>query len=188
MNLKLITATIILFITLNVQASVSDSASYLTFYEDSKTLSFEVENDSGQMQNLNIKVFSPVAYEITGNKNLLENGEKALIEITFFPNNKLLNSSYQGTILIELGREKTQKTISMNFYEKSDFEETEKIEEENKAEENNVLEGIALTGNSVLAGFSKLFDPVNIALTLIAAVLLLLFVSRLVKKLNEGKK
>lgn len=186
MNFKVLIPVIFIFIALNVQASVTESTSYLTFYDEPKTLSFIVENDSGQMQNLNIKVFSPVGYEINGNKNILENGEKTLIEITFLPNNKVLNSSYQGTILIELGREKTQKTISMNFYEKVSGEE--ETQEENKTKENPVLEGIALTGNFVFAGFNALLEPINIALILIAAVLLLLFVSRLVKRLNEGKK
>ncbi|MFH1664360.1 MAG: hypothetical protein ABH986_06190 [archaeon] len=175
-------AVIFFVIAVNADASVSDFQKTLTFFEEPKTISFEVENNSGSVQELKISVFSPTGYEINGKKNALENGEKTEIKITFFPRKELINSKYEATVLIELGREKTEKKIALNFY-KSNKEEPAEAESEK-----NVFDSIAVTGNVFLAGFGEILDPVNVVLIIIAALLLFLFVSRLVKRLNEGEK
>ncbi len=255
----LILAVLCFAIAVNADAFVEDSSNYITFFEEQKTLSFTVENDSGQTQPLNISVFSPLSYEIKGTKNFLENGEKVLIEIIFTPKKELINSGYESTVLVELGKEITKKKVSMNFYkrnfcpvyfsaeqkgnlieltaENTSFQEKEfevlglknasslKIEnksffieagEEKKfslnftgnSDEKNFLlilcdgfeeeteiefagsdfDGIVEATGNVVFGLGGLIDPLNALLTLIAAVLLLLFVSRLVKRLNEVKE
>ncbi|PIN98646.1 MAG: hypothetical protein COT90_03300 [Candidatus Diapherotrites archaeon CG10_big_fil_rev_8_21_14_0_10_31_34] len=185
----LLLAVIFILIASNSSALVLDLPNSITFFEEEKTLSFEVENQSGETQNLNVLIYSPIAYEIKGNKSFLKNGEKAFIEVTFLPNEKVLNSVYETTVLVELGREISQEKISM-YFEKTmnypDEKETGNKETEKDSDGANVFG--ALTGNVFLAGFSELFNPVNLILILIAAVLMLLFISRLTKRLTKGEK
>jgi hypothetical protein len=245
----------ILFLS-GVNALVSETTGYLNFYEEPKTLSFEVENDSGNSQELSINVFSPLSYEIKGTKNTLEAGETALIEITFFPEKKFLNFSYKTTIYIELGKEKVKKEVSMSFNERMncpvvfsveqkenkieltafnrsieemDFQikgfkekgnwsvETKKFslkageekkfslelngfgEEKNflivrctgfeeeievKLKENSTANPVIATGNFLFAGLGQIFTPINFILVVIAAILLIVFISRLVKRIQ----
>jgi len=185
----LVLTSILLVFCSNTHALELDLPNSVTFFEEEKTIVFEVENDSGERQDLRIKVFSPVAYEINGNKSFLENGEKAFVELAFIPNERVLNSVYESTVLVELGREIKQEKISLYFEKKIEYNEEES--EEKDGEEN--LDGTnvfgSLTGNVFLAGFTDFFSPVNLFLTFIAAILMLLFISRLTKRLNtEGKK
>lgn len=251
-------SVIFLSFSLNVNALISDLPNSITFFEEERSISFEVENDSGGTQNLNIRIYSPIAYEIKGSKSFLENGEKSIVEVTFFPQEKLLDSVYETTILVELGKEIKQEKISMSFnkrnfcpiefharqnkeileltaknnsFQKMEFQikgfkEGEwKIEEktlllegkEEKKFELNIdgsvtgknfvliqctgiqevpveLQGRRInqlfdaTGAFVLGSFGEMLEPLNLVLVIVAAVLLIAFISRLVKRLNEGKK
>jgi hypothetical protein len=246
-------------ILLNASAVVSDLPDSIVFFEEPKTLRFSVLNDSSEMHPLKIDVFSPVAYEIKGIKNLLEPEEEIFVELTFFPKNELVGSEYETTIAIELGKEKTEKKLLMAFYKRSScpiefsFKQKNEILEMN-AKNNSLLpmefsvkgikEGnwkiekksflieankekkfelkvsgtktgknfiliecggieneielslqetnsdsiIGLTANAILSVVSEAFQPLNILLTVIAAILMVMFVSRLVKKTQEEKK
>ena len=259
MNSKhFITLGIFILFFCAVHASISDTTGYLNFYEEPKTLSFEVENDSGSLQDLSVKVYSPLSYEISGTKEELDAGETAFIEITFFPEKRFINSNYNTTIYIELGKEISRKEILMRFNErmecpigfsaeqdsgkitltawnqsseKTDFtvkgfaeagnwnteQKTFSIEagQEKKfslsltgfGEEKNSLliscmgfeeeveielkgssNALTATGNVISAGLSGMLTPVNFVLAIIAAILLVIFISRLVKRIQGEKQ
>ena len=191
MNTKwFLVSVIFLLIASNSSALVSDLPNSITFFEEEKTIVFEVENQSGEAQNLNIKIYSPIGYEIKGNKSFLENGEKTIVKVTFLPNKKVLNSVYESTVLIELGREITKEKIAFYFESAIDYSNGEKEQEDKKDEkDSDSVNGLDLTGNVFLAGFTEFLNPLNLFLTIIAAALMLLFISRLTKRLNtEGKK
>lgn len=256
MKLKYLIFPLLLVFALNAYAVTVDLPNFINFYEEPVTVNFFVENDSGSIQALNISVFSPLAYEIKGQKSFLEAGEKVLIELVFFPKEELINSVYESSVLIELGNEKTKKNFSMYFMKRNfcpmefnaeqkdnlievkvknnSFYKTELeilglkskenwsiekkvfsfdageekiisfsasgfgseensvlikcngIEEEFKVKlESSNINVIAATGNVFLAELGELTEPVNLVLLLIASVLLILFISRLVKRLNK---
>lgn len=255
MNSKyLIALGIFILFFSGVNALVSEATNHLNFYEEPKTFSFEVENDSGNSQELSVQVYSPLSYEISGARNTLDAGETVLIEITFFPEKRFINSSYKTTIYIELGKEKVKKEVSMSFNERMNcpvvfsaeqnsgkleltafnssteemnfevkgFKETgnwnveeksflleageekkvslsltgfgdEKnflviactgFEEEVEVELKGSSNPVNATGNFLVAGLGEIFSPVNLILAVIAAILLIVFISRLVKRIQ----
>ncbi len=180
MNSKLIIfSAAFLFFSLNIHALNVDLPNSITFFEEARSINFEVENVSGKTQELNIEVFAPIAFEIKGEKQFLENGETAFIELTFFPQDKYLNSVYESTVLIKLGREIQKEKIPLYFEEKIE-EKREETEEQKET-----FNPVTATGNIFLAGITEFLNPINFILTIIAAILLVLFISRLTKRLNK---
>ncbi len=259
MKKAVIFAVIFLCSLFSVNALVEDSTNYITFHEEPVNLSFFVENDSGNTQDLEVKVFSPIAYELNGKKSVLEEGEKTLIEITFFPKKEFIDSIWDATIEVRLGKEISRKEIEMKFYKRyfspvefsakqkenrieitavntssiaTEFEilglknesnwkivkESFSLEagEEKKFysnlsgngnEKNFVLilcDGFTeeikvelktseinwntVTGQFALGGLGEVLEPINIGLIIIAAVLLIVFISRFVKRLKGEEK
>ena len=101
--------------------------------------------------------------------------------LTIYPDKGLINQSYESTLVIELGSEKIIKTINISF----------KKAQEQLPEKPVPEPGIDLgeVSGSISSGFASLAfigseNALNLALVFIAAILLIAFIARFIRRIQ----
>jgi hypothetical protein len=188
MSLKKVLPLVLLILFIQgIFAQVEFSEGFIVFHNEPETLSFTVKNDSLFDQELRIEFFGPknLGYEFVG--VLPENvkaGTSKEIKVRFLPSKDLTGSEYRTQLVVWLGNKRFEKTISMEF-----AEPLKEPKEENKKEtqEKKTVKKTTALGFFGLASFFSARYLIDAVLVLVAAVLLIAFIARLVKRTQVRK-
>lgn len=186
---QFITVIFLLFLFINVGASISNVPSHIAVRENTVDFSFEVTNDTDFRAPLEVELFVPTEYEVVELPGWVDAGESATVKIRLFPNKDLTGSRYDSLLVVRLGSEEFEKKIRINFSESLPVEDDE--EEENSEEEGQfvgIVGLVSLFSQEGLLPGDVLEFLVDIVLIFIAAFLLIAFISRLVKRLNSPQQ
>lgn len=161
-------------------------------------MKFTVSNPSGEGKALEASVLAPTESKVTA-PALLGAGENAEVKIKFSPSEKLRGSVYSATIAVVLGGVKEERRVSLKFLGKGESAGT--------ATGGTVQGGTPEAGSGSAQGGEGLFNLggmvtafggifsgatgellLDIVLALIAAVLLIAFISRLTARVSRPKE
>ena len=150
------------------------TANALTFNElntaeikgDNYTLEFEITNPTNKTQTLQANIASPTKTKLEYNKTIKPN-QIQTIKIQFQDTKKLIGEKYSSEIQIKIGNKTYKKNITLLFQEKKP----------NQIQLN--LAGLA-TITPIAIELS-----INLFLTLIAAILLISFLARFIKRVKK---
>ncbi|MDD5148055.1 MAG: hypothetical protein PHH08_01170 [Candidatus ainarchaeum sp.] len=137
-----------------------------------------VKNDSPIEQALKVRFFSPAISNLSYIPAKISGNSKADFSITINPSKSLEGQAYESTLIVELGNEKIIRTIDLSF---------KKHIVSAPAPEPQPSSGVDLA--AISSGFFSLaaFGSENaliIALAFIAAILLIAFIARFVRRVN----
>ncbi|MFH1225316.1 MAG: hypothetical protein V1676_05960 [Candidatus Diapherotrites archaeon] len=152
---------------------------------------FTVSNPSGEGKGLMIEAFAPVDSEISA-PEFLGAGEKAEVKIKFPPSEKLRGSTYTATVAVTLGGTRDERKITLGFLKAGESAGTVQGGTQGGGTGNGETEGLFNLGGMVTA-FGGIFSGatgellLDIVLVVIAAVLLIAFISRLTARVSMPK-
>jgi len=178
---KSLIATLVAMLLLSVSAHAIyiKAPANIIVQGEQKDIPIAISNDTEEEQEYQISFSAPIEYTISPISGKLASGKTTIATLSIAPGENLEGSTYEGTLEVEMGEKKAFKAISMIFKENED-EEDEEPEE--------------TTGFFSLAGYSatitSLLTPQNALNTLlgtIAAILLIAFIARFVKRLEALK-
>jgi len=161
---------------------VSDFPGNVTIGNAPAEINFEVVNGSTSGQKLDVEVFVPAGYEVEA-PGFLDAGESTNVKITFAPDFEKRGSGYEATVIITLGTNQIERALNVYF---EGSEKTAAAEGNGKSADSKGNGGQGFLGISGLAtGLENAFNGpstelmLDIVLVIIAAVLLIAFISRL---------
>ncbi len=164
----------VLFFSASSNALVVDVPGNIIVQQDEKSVDVKIKNDSDETQDFTIELSIPNA-SIDPSEGSLEAGESITALLSISPEENLAGSTYSGQLRVSMGDEKETKEIRVMFKEK----QAEKPKEEPKQ--------LSPAGFFALPDLSALFtleNALNVVLAIIAAILLIAFIARLVKRLE----
>ncbi|MDD5163406.1 MAG: hypothetical protein PHD95_04320 [Candidatus ainarchaeum sp.] len=151
-----------------------DAPGSIIVFDSPRDIWITVANDSPIEQNLDIKFFSPAVSNLPYVPARIGPYSEAKFAITIFPSNELFGKTYDSTLIVSLGSDKIIRTIGLSF---------------KKTIVPVPAPGPPGNGNPISAGLFSLAafgseNALNIALAFIAAILLIAFIARFVRRLN----
>ncbi len=167
----------LLIICSSVAAVGIDGPSTVYLYEDEKQVVVTINNEESFSQDFEIEAICPTAVGLSKEQGTIAGNSGTNVTFTIQPNTSLVGQTYEGRIEVILGDRKFVKNMRLVF--RAEQKQEEKKENEN---EYNGFSGLFLLPASILT----LEFAVNVLLVFIAAVLLIAFIARFVKRL-EGK-
>jgi len=168
-------ALVLLLFSASASALYLDVSSTVVIQEEQKDIPIAIRNDSYKEENYSIEFSAPFEAIVGSYSGKLGAGKATIATLSIMPNEELAGSTYEGTLEVSMGEEKVSRKIRVLFKE-------EEILREEPVEENS-LTGFYTVAGSVLT----LENALNAFLAVIAAVLLIAFIARYVKRL-EAKK
>jgi len=167
-------ALVLLVFSTSVSALYLDVSNTVVIQEGQKDIPIAIRNDSYKEENYSIEFSAPFEAIVSSYSGKLGAGKATIATLSIQPNKELAGSTYEGTLEVSMGEEKVSRKIRVLF--------KEEVLEEEPVEEN------PLTGFYTIAGsILTLENALNAFLAVIAAVLLIAFIARYVKRL-EAKK
>jgi len=166
-------ALFLLLFSAGCQALIVNETGTIVVQQDKKSVDVKIKNDSDETQDFTIELSIPNA-SIDPSEGSLEAGESITAILSITPDENLVSSTYSGQLRVMIGEEQERKEIRVMFK----GEEAEEPKEEPKPNP---------TGFFALPNLSALFtveNALNVVLALVAAVLLIAFIARLVKRLE----
>ncbi|MBU0662166.1 hypothetical protein KJ891_01785 [Candidatus Micrarchaeota archaeon] len=161
---------------------VSDFPGNVTIGNTPAEINFDVVNGSTSGQKLEVEVFVPAGYKVEA-PEFLGAGESTNVKITFAPDFEKRGSGYEATVVITLGKNQTERALNVYF---EGSEKTGAVKGDEKAADSEGNEGQGFLGISgFVTGLENAFNGpatelmLDIVLVIIAAVLLIAFISRL---------
>jgi len=153
-----------------------DAPGSIIVFDSPRDIQITVTNDSPIEQNLDIKFFSPAISNLPYVPARIGPYSEAKFAITITPSPELFGKTYDSTLIVSLGSDKIIRTIGLSF-KKSAVPVPAPVPQPS----NNV--------NPISAGLFSLAafgseNALNIALAFIAAILLIAFIARFVRRLN----
>lgn len=97
--------------------SVSADENYsIRFFGEPKEMGLLIENPFDEKKALEIELFSPIEYDFPeGVPSYIKAGEELKLMVKFYPREELTGSVYESTLLIRIGGEEVEKSITMEF-------------------------------------------------------------------------
>jgi len=157
-----------------------------------KEISIRMTNGSASSADYSIDFIGPVNVSFSGSNGTIGAFSTKYITMRVPYSASLAGQDYESTLLVQSGGEKIEKKIDVSFMEKAAAPApVPKKDADDFIGSNALVSGFfALFSFDWLGWFGWLFTPenaLNLALALIAAVLLIAFIARFVKRL-EAKK
>ena len=173
----------VLFVAFSASAASVEASSDVFFFEEPNALVVEVLNDSDARKSLSIEFYAPLDFEFVDNTDSLPAHGRQRVAIVMHPRKDLLGSSYLSTLIVKVGEQTFVRAIELHFKEKK-AEEPSDGKEGNKGEESD---------ETALAGLFSLISldwisaelVLDVFLVIVAAVLLLAFISRYSKRVSQ---
>ncbi len=155
-----------------------DAPGSIIVFDSPRDIWITVANDSPIEQNLDVKFFSPAISNLPYVPARIGPYSEAKFAITINPSAGLFGKTYESTLVVELGNEKIIRAIVISFKKNPVPEQVPAQQPESN-----------LSFNPVAAGFASLavFDSgtaLNLALVFIAAILLIAFIARFIRRLR----
>jgi hypothetical protein len=152
---------------------------HINFHEKPVMLEFSIENTASHSVPVEVILAMPVDYEAVTAVESLEAGERADFSFELTPKSAFTGTRYRGTVLIKAGGEEVRKAVGMSFGES--LKEGADEEDQDKMG----VFGLVVAGNfNFLSNYEFILDVV---LVFISAILLVAFISRLVKRYSNGR-
>ena len=170
---------IIALIMLCVSASAIDvsSASTVYLYGEAKDLSVKIVNSDDALQQFEVDFSAPTQIEINQASGTIAANRSKTISVTIYPRSDLEGQTYQSKLEVTLGNQRYVKKVNLVFRGQQ-----EQIGEEEPIEPGPITIGFFGLAMPEMSGELAL----NIILILIAAILLIAFIARFVKRM-EGR-
>ena len=152
--------------------------STIVVQQEQKEIPVTILNDSGREQDYSIEFLAPFSAVATPSFGTLAEGKSITASLSVKPEESLEGSTYEANLIVKLGQETVSRNIRVIFKE----------EEKQEGSGTNGLGFFSLAGFSTLS--TAIFTPENMLngfLALIAAVLLIAFIARFVKRLEASK-
>ncbi len=176
-------ALILLFCSVSAHAIYVDFPSTIIIQQEQKDLPVTIRNDEEISQDFSVKLVAPFDSFVSPSTGSLGAGKSTILSLSISPNEELEGNSFETTLEVQIGEEREFKNVRVIF--------KKAIEEED--EENAGQQSIG-TGMFTFADFgnftASIFTPenaLNAVLAVVAAILLIAFISRFVKRM-EGSK
>ena len=170
----------LLFFSVSAHAIYVKAPSTIIIQQEQRDVPVTIQNDSYVGQDYSIRLLAPFNSVISPSSGYLGSGKGVIASLSITPSEEFEGSTYEATLEVEIGEEKAFRNVRVIFRE----------EEESNGNESETT----ATGFFTLADFSGfwagIFSPENVLngfLGLIAAILLIAFIARFVKRL-EAKK
>lgn len=146
-----------------------------------KDIPIAISNEAGEEQTYRISLSAPIEYTLSPISGTLGAGKTTVITLSISPNKGLVGSTYEGTLEVEMGEKKAFKGISVIY------KENEPVEDETPKEANAT--GFFSIGDysAAIAGLFMPENAINSILAVVAAILLIAFIARFVKRLEASK-
>lgn len=167
-------ALFLLLFSVSSNALVVDVPGNIIVQQDEKIVDIKIKNDSDYAQDFSVELSIPNA-SIDPSEGSLEAGESVTASLSISPEENLAGSTYAGQLRVSMGEEKETREISVMFKEKATAEPKEEPAPQPAA------------GFFALPDLSVFFtaeNALNIVLAIVAAILLIAFIARLVKRLE----
>ena len=167
-------ALFVLFFSVSSNALVVDVSGNIIVQQDEKSVDVKIKNDSDYAQDFTIELSIPNA-SIDPSEGSLEAGESVTASLSISPEENLAGSTYSGQLRVMMGAKQERREIKAMFKKKAAEKPAEEPEQPGPA------------SFFALPDLSALFtaeNALNIVLAIVAAVLLIAFIARLVKRLE----
>ena len=156
-----------------------ESVGTVYIYEEAKEITIEVINTNERTQEFSIEYNAPTQFELSEANGTISGRGAKKVFLKIYPRSDLTGQSYQTKLDVLIGNERFVKKIDLVFREKQ-----EEQEEGEKGEEGTQIIPVGLFGLGLEEMSWEL--GLNIALIIIAAILLVAFIARFVKRM-EGR-
>ena len=163
---------------LNAMAISVEAPTTVYLYGEEKEVLLRVSNQEDFSQNFEAKAIFPTAAGLDRYSGSIAANKSTNLRLSIHPDEALVGQTYEGRVEITLGEEKFVKIVRLVFRGQKEAEENGETEESNKGTTAGLfaLASLALTPELAL----------NIMLGFIAAILLIAFIARFVKRM-EGR-
>ena len=196
------TAALSLFLALlsvSAQAFYLDADSTIVVQQAQKEVFVSIRNDSAVEQDFSAHFSAPFSSSLSPSFGKIGAGKTMTLSLSISPQEALEGSTYNSLLEVQVGGEKISRNISVIFKEK----ETEANPQGTGTGDSNAAGFFSVAGLSeyatglsaygtglfsyYAAGFFTPENALNVALAFIAAILLIAFIARFVKRLEASK-
>jgi hypothetical protein len=144
-----------------------------------KNVPIIIENDSTFDQSFEVSFSAPFEFEITPSEGTLEAGRETVVTFSVSQQPETQETNYQGTLEVRLGQDKAFRKLDILFKEGN----TPIIGPDQLPSPGNLTGLISFAGfYSWATGLFTMQNLVNFALIIIAAILLIAFIARFLKR------
>ncbi len=174
-------ALILLFCSVSAQAIYINSPSTIIIQQEQKDLPVTIRNDEEIAQDFSAKLIAPFEAFVSPSSGSLAVGQSTILSLSISPSEEFEGNSFETTLEIQIGEETAFKNVRVIF--------KETIEEEEEIVPQSIGTGLfnfADFGNFTESVFT-LENALNAVLAVVAAILLIAFISRFVKRMEESK-
>lgn len=147
-------------------AAVEGFPDTLAFYNAPLALDFNVTNPTDTAKRVSVEFLAPVNANIILPGNIPAK-QSAGIQMTLYPKEEMVGQEYESTLIVRVGDEETRKTVKVSF---------------NPAKSGFGIPGVTGAISFFSAPNAEL--AVDIVLAIVVVVLLIAFISRLVKRFH----
>lgn len=179
----------LLLLSVSAQAFYIDAPSTIVVQQAQKEVLVAIGNDAAIEQDFSARLSAPFNSSLSPSSGKISAGRTADLILSISPQEALGGSTYNCLLEVQLGEEKASRNISVIFKEK----ESKGSQQGETGSSNAGFFSIAwlsapATGLfSYAAGLLTPENALNFALALIAAILLIAFIARFVKRLEASK-
>jgi len=161
-------ALIVLFAS--VLAVTVDAPGTIHVYEKAKEAAIYITNQSQSIESFSIEFNAPARFELSASSGSIAAGETKKVYLTIQPDESLNGQTYENMLEVRVGDEKVVRKIRIAFRETNESQGTH-------GTEFNPAGFFALP--AISSGLA-----LNIALAIVAAILLIAFIARFVKRME----
>ena len=172
----------LIMVCVSTQAIEVDSVGTVYIYGEAKEITLEITNTHESAQDFSIEYNAPTQFELSEINGTISGRGAKNVTLKIYPRSDLTGQSYQTKLDVMIGNERFVKKIDLVFREKRE-EPADDEKDGNRGEENQIIP-VGLFGLGL--GEIGWELGLNIALIVIAAILLIAFIARFVKRM-EGK-
>ncbi len=167
-------ALFLLLFSASCQALIVNEIGTIVVQQDERSVDVKIKNDSDETQDFTIELSIPNA-SIDPSEGSLEAGESITASLSIIPTEDFAGSTYSGQLRVSIGEEQERREIKVMFKEKQ-------VEKPAEEPEQPVPAGFFALPD--LSAFFTAENALNIVLAIVAAILLIAFIARLVKRLE----
>ena len=174
-------ALLLLFCSVSAQAISVDFPSTIIIQQEQKDLPVTIRNDEEIAQEFSARLVAPFDVFVSPSSGSIAAGQSTILSLSISPSEELEGNSFETTLEIQIGEEREFKNVRVIF--------KKAIEEEEDTAPQSIRTGMfsfADFGNFTVSIFTP-ENALNAVLAVVAAVLLIAFISRFVKRV-EGSK
>ncbi len=175
---------VVLFFCASASSAYVEVPSDIYFFEKPAVLPVEIVNDSSVKKSLSVEFYAPIDFEFVDSTDSIHGDGSQRVAIVMHPRGNMINSTYLSTLIIKVGDQTFVKSVNLHFTEaKKADNDANKSEDKKETGENTLLSGFFSLFAFDLFSLEFVLD---ILLVVIAAILLIAFISRYSKRSMSG--